>query len=96
MLQGGDDAFNEYVRAWRERATRAAQDAFELVKEAEKRAFGLRSYFYHLERAQEGIPFPVIHEDPEVVDIAAYEYDPTVRFRFAEEGEESDEGRGSE
>ena len=81
--------FWQFVAAWRERAAGAVQAAFKLVRETEMAAFGDRSYFYHHERLQlYSIPFPTV--DPDAEDIGPDEWadDPTVNFRFAEEGED--------
>jgi hypothetical protein len=87
MLCGSPETTKEFVKAWRERATRVAEEAFKLVQQEEKVAFGERSYFYHLERLeQEGIPFPMVEEDCEDLDQELLEDDRTTGLRFAEEG----------
>lgn len=42
----------EYVRAWQSRAERLAVEAFKAVEEAERAAFGSRSYFNRVERSR--------------------------------------------
>jgi hypothetical protein len=87
MLCGSLEVANQYVKEWRERAVRVAVETFALVKQEEVKAFGDRSYFYHLERFEtEGIPFPLVIEDKEEIDPEIWENDPTVQLRFAEEG----------
>jgi hypothetical protein len=87
MLCGSLEVVNQYVKEWRERAVRVAVETFALVKQEEVKAFGDRSYFYHLERFEtKGIPFPLVIEDKEEIDPEIWENDPTVQLRFAEEG----------
>ena len=87
MLCSSPEAFKEYVRAQRERATLAAMEAFELVWQEERRVFGERLYVYYLDRLRlEGIPFPTIIEDLEELKQEAWEKHRTVDLRFAEEG----------
>ena len=60
-----------------------------------KLVFGERSYFYHLERfEQHGIPIPNVLEDTEELDPETWAGDPTIQFRFAEEGMEARGGEG--
>jgi hypothetical protein len=100
VLSSGPKGLKRFVTAWRKQATKAAQEAFAIVRQGEKAAFGDRSYFYHLERLeQNGIPFPVVMQDAECLEPGAWEGDRTVDFRFAEEGNEfssSSEGGCSE
>ena len=87
MLCGRVEAVEEYIRKWRERATRVAEEAFELVQREEERVFGKRSFFYHVRRLEkENIPFPEIVEDQEEVDVEGWENEQTMQLRFAEEG----------
>ena len=80
-------AFEEHVRVWRAHSTKAAQEAFDMVKHEEKRVPGERPYFYHLERFEQlGIPVPGVLEGREELDPETWAGDPTVQFRFAEEG----------
>ena len=66
MLSGDWEAATAYVRECRQRAEAAAVEAFEVLVRDEKRLFGEKSYFYHLERKQHlGIPIPTIEPDEE-------------------------------
>ena len=89
ILLGPDrKAAMELVSAIRSKMPAAAVDALQLTREAEMRAFGEKSFFYHKERNDlYGIPFPVVEPDPEVV-LEEDSYTPDMVF--AEEGPESE------
>jgi hypothetical protein len=78
----------ELVTAIRSKMPATAVDALHLIREAEIRAFGEKSFFYHKERHDlHGIPFPMVEPDPEVVsEDDSY----TPDMAFAEEGVESE------
>jgi hypothetical protein len=64
LLCGDRALASRYVEDWRRRAVAAAVDAFAVVREAEKRVFGEKSYFFHLDRLENaGVPFPTIDPD---------------------------------
>jgi hypothetical protein len=64
LLCGDREQASEYVRQWRKKAAAAAVEAFALVVELEKQAFGQKSYFYHSERLEQlAIPFPEVEPD---------------------------------
>ena len=89
ILLGPDrKAAMELVGAIRSKMPAAAVDALQLIREAEMRAFGEKSFFYHKERHDlHGIPFPAVEPDPEVV--LEDETAPSVPdMAFAEEGME--------
>ena len=79
----------EFVDKWRARATDVAVEAFQAVVEAEKEAFGEKSYFYHLERCQDlGIPMPVVEPDDDDMSGADIAMGKTVAMNFVEEGQD--------
>ena len=89
ILLGPDrKAAMELVGAIRSKMPAAAVDALQLIREAEMRAFGEKSFFYHKERHDlHGIPFPAVEPDPEVV--LEDETAPSVPdMAFAEDGME--------
>jgi hypothetical protein len=88
MLGRDREAAREYVDKWRERAVEAVVEGFREVKEEEKRRFGEKSYFYHLDRMERlGIPMPVVEADEE-------EWVAESRDAVEEDFAEAGEGRG--
>lgn len=89
LLLGGDtERVSAYIAQWRKRAEQTALEAFEVVKEEERRVFGEKSYFYHRERLdQQGIPIPTMSDDEEELDEGLVGRDRTVAMGFAEEGQ---------
>lgn len=66
LLRGHREGADMYIKAWRERAVAAAVEAFTLVVQKEKQAFGERSYFFHQDRLTRfGIAFPEVEPDEE-------------------------------
>jgi hypothetical protein len=79
----------EYVAEWRENAVEMAVEAFALVKEAEMKGFGDKSYFFYKERLDRlGIPMPVL--GAELDQGGANGGDDGGDLGFAEEGEQGE------
>jgi hypothetical protein len=66
LLSGSREEAGKYVKAWREKAVAAAVEAFVLVVQKEKQAFGAKSYYFHLDRLERfGLAFPEVDPDEE-------------------------------
>jgi len=66
LLSGSREEASKYVKAWREKAVAAAIEAFALVVQKEKQAFGEKSYYFHLDRLERfGLVFPEVEPDEE-------------------------------
>ena len=62
LLQGTNAQRNKYINEWRKRAVNKVCEAFKIVKQAERDAFGEKSYFYRKER---GLSPAVSNDDPD-------------------------------
>lgn len=64
MLGVDRAAAGAFVKSWRARATEEVTKAFNAVMDAERRAFGDRSYFYLKDRSSlRGLPMPEVDSD---------------------------------